>query len=139
MTAEKSIMIDPELDGVNQAHAIIDEFSESEQWPSELEFQMRLMLEELVMNVVSYGLAEENPVIKLSLSSDESEARAVLADNGPEFNPLEAAPDADVETSVEMREVGGLGVHFVKTIADDVRYERTEGMNILTIVKRRTE
>lgn len=139
MTAEKSIMIDPELDGVNQAHAIIDEFSESEQWPSELEFQMRLMLEELVMNVVSYGLAEDNPVIKLSLSSDESEARAVLADNGPEFNPLEAAPDADVETSVEMREVGGLGVHFVKTIADDVRYERTGGMNVLTIVKRRTE
>ncbi len=139
MTAEKSIMIDPELDGVNQAHAIIDEFSESEQWPSELEFQMRLMLEELVMNVVSYGLAEDNPVIKLSLFSDESEARAVLADNGPEFNPLEAAPDADVETSVEMREVGGLGVHFVKTIADDVRYERTGGMNILTIVKRRTE
>lgn len=139
MTAEKSILIDPELDGVNQAHAIIDEFSESEQWPSELEFQMRLMLEELVMNVVSYGLAEENPVIRLSLSSDESEARAVLADNGPEFNPLEAAPDADVETSVEMRQVGGLGVHFVKTIADDVRYERTEGMNILTIVKRRTE
>lgn len=139
MTAEKSILIDPELDGVNQAHAIIDEFSESEQWPSELEFQMRLMLEELVMNVVSYGLAEENPVIRLSLSSDETEARAVLADNGPEFNPLEAAPDADVETSVEMRQVGGLGVHFVKTIADDVRYERTEGMNILTIVKRRTE
>lgn len=139
MTAERSILIDPELDGVNQAHAIIDEFSESEQWPSELEFQMRLMLEELVMNVVSYGLAEENPVIRLSLSSDESEARAVLADNGPEFNPLEAAPDADVETSVEMRQVGGLGVHFVKTIADDVRYERTEGMNILTIVKRRTE
>ena len=139
MTAEKSIMIDPELDGVNQAHAIIDEFSESEQWPSELEFQMRLMLEELVMNVVSYGLAEDNPVIKLSLSSDEAEARAVLADNGPEFNPLEAAPDADVETSVEMREVGGLGVHFVKTIADDVRYERTGGMNVLTIVKRRTE
>lgn len=139
MTAEKSIMIDPELDGVNQAHAIIDEFSESEQWPSELEFQMRLMLEELVMNVVSYGLAEENPVVKLSLSSDESEARAVLADNGPEFNPLEAAPDADVEASVEMRAVGGLGVHFVKTIADDVRYERTGGMNILTIVKRRTE
>ena len=139
MTAEKSILIDPELDGVNQAHAVIDEFSESEQWPSELEFQMRLMLEELVMNVVSYGLAEENPVIRLSLSSDESEARAVLADNGPEFNPLEAAPDADVETSVEMRQVGGLGVHFVKTIADDVRYERTEGMNILTIVKRRTE
>lgn len=139
MTAEKSILIDPELDGVNQAHAIIDEFSESEQWPSELEFQMRLMLEELVMNVVSYGLAEENPVIRLSLSSDETEACAVLADNGPEFNPLEAAPDADVETSVEMRQVGGLGVHFVKTIADDVRYERTEGMNILTIVKRRTE
>ena len=139
MTAEKFIMIDPKLDGVNQAHAVIDEFSESEQWPSELEFQMRLMLEELVMNVVSYGLAEDNPVIKLSLSSDESEARAVLADNGPEFNPLEAAPDADVETSVEMREVGGLGVHFVKTIADDVRYERTGGMNVLTIVKRRTE
>lgn len=138
MAAEQSINIDPAMDGVTQTHAVIDEFSEAQQWPSELEFQMRLMLEELVMNVVSHGLAADDPQISLALQSDEAEARAVLTDNGPAFNPLDDAPSADTETSVEDRSVGGLGVHFVKTIADDVQYERVNDRNVLTIVKHRT-
>ena len=67
MAAEQSIKIDPAMDGVTQTHAVIDEFSEAQQWPSELEFQMRLMLEELVMNVVSHGLAADDPQISLAL------------------------------------------------------------------------
>ena len=56
-------------------------------------------------------------------------------DNGIPFNVLEL-PDPDLTSSIENREVGGLGVHYVKTLSDSVEYEYTEKNNVLQIKKR---
>lgn len=37
--------------------------------------------------------------------------------------------------NAEDRPVGGLGIHLVRNIMDSVSYERTDGKNILTMVK----
>jgi anti-sigma regulatory factor (Ser/Thr protein kinase) len=56
-------------------------------------------------------------------------------DNGIPFNVLDL-PDPDLTSSIENREVGGLGVHYVKTLSDSVEYEYTEKNNVLQIKKR---
>ena len=38
--------------------------------------------------------------------------------------------------SEEDREIGGLGIHLVRQLMDEIRYERVEGKNILTLVKK---
>ena len=38
--------------------------------------------------------------------------------------------------SAEDREIGGLGIHLVRQLMDEIRYERVEGKNILTLVKK---
>ena len=38
--------------------------------------------------------------------------------------------------SAEERRIGGLGIYMVKQSMDDVRYEYTDGQNILSIMKK---
>ena len=55
-----------------------------------------------------------------------------VRDNGPAFDPLSrASPNLDVE--IADRDVGGLGIHLVRELADDCRYARIDDCNVLTI------
>ena len=42
-----------------------------------------------------------------------------MSDDAPEFNPFEHATIA-VDKPLEERKIGGLGIHFVKTVMDSV-------------------
>jgi serine/threonine-protein kinase RsbW len=45
-------------------------------------------------------------------------------------------PEPDLTGSVETREVGGLGVHYIKTLTDTVEYEYVEKQNVLKMKKK---
>ncbi len=60
---------------------------------------------------------------------------AVLTDDGKPFNPLEEAPVAILDGSIEERPIGGLGIHFMRILMDEVAYQRTNGHNQLTLIK----
>ena len=55
--------------------------------------------------------------------------------DGIPFNVLEL-PDPDLTSSIENREVGGLGVHYVKVLTDSVEYEYVEKQNVLKMKKK---
>jgi anti-sigma regulatory factor (Ser/Thr protein kinase) len=59
----------------------------------------------------------------------------VLTDTGKEFDPT-LAPEADITLSADDREIGGLGIFLIRQIMNEVRYERIEGKNVLTLEKR---
>jgi anti-sigma regulatory factor (Ser/Thr protein kinase) len=59
----------------------------------------------------------------------------VLTDTGKEFDPT-MVPDADVTLSAEDRQIGGLGIFLIRQIMNEVKYERIEGKNILTMEKK---
>ena len=52
---------------------------------------------------------------------------------------LHDASIPDLEASVEERKVGGLGIHLVRTMMDQVNYRREQGRNHLTLVARKAE
>jgi serine/threonine-protein kinase RsbW len=43
--------------------------------------------------------------------------------------------DIDTATDPADRELGGLGIHIVKNIMNEVTYQRLEGKNLLTMKK----
>ena len=59
----------------------------------------------------------------------------VLTDTGKEFDPT-AAPEADITLSAEDRPIGGLGIFLIRQIMNEVKYERIEGKNVLTLGKK---
>jgi serine/threonine-protein kinase RsbW len=59
----------------------------------------------------------------------------VVADDGPEFDPLSAA-EPDTTLGVEDRPIGGLGIALVRRLMDEVAYERRDGRNRLRFERR---
>jgi anti-sigma regulatory factor (Ser/Thr protein kinase) len=74
--------------------------------------------------------------LEVTVAGDGGQVRVTIADAGPPFDPGTAqAPDLAAEW--QERAVGGLGLHLVRHLVDDVRYERAAAGNRVTLVKRR--
>ncbi len=58
----------------------------------------------------------------------------MLTDNGRPFNPFGTAPP-DVALSIEQREIGGLGIHLVRQMMDEVSYHRRTDHNVVILAK----
>jgi anti-sigma regulatory factor (Ser/Thr protein kinase) len=115
----------------------IETHGEARGWPMKWIMNANLSLDELITNIVSYGYADtDEHEIRITLTEQEETLVIVLEDDGIAFDPLSQAPDPDLDASVEDRRIGGLGVYFVKSLMDEVSYERRDGWNRITLTQR---
>ena len=138
MSAKLSLTMGFEAADLPRIQSAIGEFSREQDWPPDIEFQVDLVLEELVLNVVNYGSRGGEGEINIELVSDPEAVIIQIIDDGRPFDPLTDAPEPDTESGIEDRAVGGLGIHLVRTMMDDVTYRREENKNHMRLVKRRS-
>ncbi|GMR23355.1 MAG: ATP-binding protein [Acidobacteriota bacterium] len=99
----------------------------------ELALELRLITEEVITNVVKYAEAD---TIRIDFKVSDITIILEVRDDGKAFDPLRTtAPD--LEASVEDRRLGGLGIHLVQALADELSYERRGGWNVLRLTKER--
>jgi serine/threonine-protein kinase RsbW len=92
-----------------------------------------LAIEEMATNILKYGFDDTAAhEILLRLEIHPAELRLLLEDDGHEFNPLKA-PEPDLNRPVEERDPGGLGIHLIRKLAEQMNYERRGGRNRLTV------
>ena len=118
-----------------EAARAFDAFCTAEELPPSVVWRLGVALDEIVGNIVAHG-AEDGAApagLDVWFARQGPTIEITVTDDGPAFNPLLAA-DPDVSGSLASREPGGLGIMLVKSLMDDVRYERTT-RNILTIRK----
>jgi anti-sigma regulatory factor (Ser/Thr protein kinase) len=72
--------------------------------------------------------------IHLSCWREDQKNQIRIEDRGDPFNPL-LVDTPNLNTSLEERSPGGLGIHFLKTLTSSVDYEFKNGKNRLTISK----
>ena len=138
MSAQRSLLIANELDELQKVNAAIEELAEEENWSPDVTFQIGLAVEELGVNIVNYGYEDDKDhEIRIVISSEDEAITIEIEDDGHAFNPLSDAPAPDLDAEVEDRTVGGLGIHLVRTMMDEVHYQRQQNKNRLTLVKRR--
>ena len=96
---------------------------------------MQVALDEVLTNIANYAYtdkAEHEIHIRLQVLSNVLEA--VIEDDGAPFDPL-AIPAPDVSTQLRERRVGGVGIHFVRSLMDEVAYDRAGEHNRLVLRK----
>ena len=125
-----------ELDGITAA---VEALSADEAWSTDLLFRINLVIEELVLNIIDYGYDDNDQEIELSFKSDANSVTIDITDEGRAFDPLNDAPEPDIDSPLEERHVGGLGVYLARTMMDELTYRRENSRNHLTLVKRREE
>ena len=116
--------------------AALDAFCQAEAVPPDVAWRLQVALDEIVANVVTHGAAGGAGPVELDVwfSRDGAMVEVTVCDSGPAFDPL-ARPAPDVSLPLDAREPGGLGIALVRSLMDDVTYERTSG-NRLTLRKR---
>ncbi len=138
MRRKLSLRLPTRLDQLERIYEAVDELGESEEWPPGMVYQVKLVLEELGVNIVTHGHANDpEHEFEVVLDSDSETLTIELRDEGPAFNPLTDSPEPDIESGVEDRPVGGLGIYLVRTMMDELSYRRENDKNVLTIVKRK--
>ena len=107
----------------------LETFGEKFGFSKKLIFEINLALDELFTNIISYGFKDDDEhVIRVTLTPDKDELCLCIEDDGMPFNPIDFETP-DVSCSVEECKIGGLGIHIMKKLMDDVCYERCGDKN----------
>ncbi len=116
----------------------MEELARSEGWGGNVTHAILLSVEELLTNVVNHGgPAAGTAEMEIKVTTGPDDVRVDLWDEGIHFDPFHDAPQADTGSALEEREVGGLGVFIVTTLADETGYRREGNRNHVWLVKRR--
>jgi sigma-B regulation protein RsbU (phosphoserine phosphatase) len=97
--------------------------------------QLRLAVEEAVVNVIDYAYpAGQEGDIEIHIMFDGKTLKTIIIDSGVAFDPT-AKEKADTSLSAQDRQIGGLGILLVRELMDAINYERENGKNVLTLIK----
>lgn len=130
------IRLPVEVREIERLNTLVRRFGELHEVPSRALYAVNLALDELVTNTILYGFDEASDQwLHVRLEVSGSELHGELVDEGRHFNPLEV-PAPNLDASLRDRELGGLGLHLVRSLMDRLDYRREGSKNVLTIVKR---
>ena len=96
---------------------------------------MGLVLEEILTNIIKYSYndgLEHEIVVEIDNEADSLQFR--VEDDGNPFDPTKFY-NPDVEKNFDDRQIGGMGIHLIRSLMDEVKYEFTQGRNILIVKK----
>ena len=94
-------------------------------------YALDLCIVEIVSNIVDHGYRGGPGRIWVELDLSPGAATVAFMDAAPAFNPL-AVPAPAMAASIEDTQIGGFGIHMVRSSATHCRYERRDGRNVFT-------
>jgi serine/threonine-protein kinase RsbW len=136
-TEKKQIRLLNQLGELNRLVATLEQVAEEWEIPPKVSKELNLALEELFTNIVFYAFDDGHDheiVITFSHQSQNS-VQVMIEDDGKEFNLLEKDTSDSVNHPIEDRQIGGLGIHFVKKLVNEIHYERRDGKNIVLLIR----
>ncbi len=99
---------------------------------SNIGYDIDLIVEEVFVNIVNYSNCT---YIKVNVECKDFVLKMEFIDDGIQFNPIESeSPDSP--NTIDEAEIGGLGIHLVKNLTDELNYVYENNENHLTIIKK---
>jgi serine/threonine-protein kinase RsbW len=113
----------------------VERFGAQEHLPPDIVNEINLVLDEALNNIISYGYAAGvRGGISIRICRQPARLLVEIEDEARPFDPL-TAPPPDLTSRLAERRVGGLGIHFIKQLMDEVSYVRTDRGNLLKLTK----
>ena len=132
---DASLSLRNQVEEIGRLAAWIEEQGEVQSVSPALLMSLNLALEEWVVNVISYAYADSaEHQIELRLWRYPDQWRIEVEDDGRPFDPT-ARAEADTTLPIEHRQIGGLGIHFIRKTMNHFSYRRERDHNLVTIVK----
>ncbi len=115
----------------------IERLAGDQGWDDAFRAQLLLVVEELVVNAMSYGGCEPGAGwVEIGFVASHDGLDIQISDNGKAYDPFSSAPEPDLDLDLDDRPIGGLGVHLVKEMTDRHSYQRSGDENRVALFKR---
>ena len=121
------------LENLNQVIEFVEEAADRFELAPKKKFGLLVAVEEAFVNVCHYAYPETEGDVSIACGTDNEAFVVEIADSGAPFDIL-SLPEPDTTSDIMDRQIGGLGVHFIRTLTDQVSYRRANGQNILKMV-----
>lgn len=130
------LSIENKIENLNKLAEFIENFGEEHELSPKNIFELNLILDELITNIISYAYEDDSDhIIELDINKEKDELKIQVIDDGKEFNPLEKE-EVKLDEDLDERKIGGLGIHIVKEKTDEIKYKRESNKNILMLKKK---
>lgn len=97
-------------------------------------FNIQMAVDEACANIIEHAYIDDVGRIHISCFMKDEKVFVVIKDRGKSMDPS-SIKTPDITASLEDRKIGGLGVYFIKTMMDEVKYEFRNGENVLIMTK----
>jgi anti-sigma regulatory factor (Ser/Thr protein kinase) len=131
----RSIILNNKTEELERLMVFIEEIGNAWSLKADKVFELNLILEEYITNLVNYGYHDmENHEIIIGILKEENQLKITVTDDAGPFNILETPDNEEIDKPVDERRIGGLGIHFIRTLADEIVYTSEGGLNKLTFL-----
>lgn len=112
----------------------LDEGFEAFRVDESARFPVRFAVEEIFTNMVKYN-PEGLDDVKIMIAREERQFSVRLVDSEEHpFDPRQSK-QVDLESPIEEREPGGLGLHLTKEFMDKIEYDHQNQTGVVTLIK----
>lgn len=121
------------IENLDEVTGFVEERADSFGLDQKRKFGLMVAIEEAFLNVCHYSYPAGEGEVELACGGEEGCFVVEISDRGVEFNVL-SLPEPDTTSGIMDREIGGLGVFFIRKLTDDLTYRRENDRNILRMV-----
>ncbi len=133
--SKATIVIGNSLAEIAKIADLVEQFGAAHAVPQKAIIDLNICLDEIVSNTISYGYSDDNKhEIAVELLLEGNLLRAEIKDDAAPFDPREAETPAT--PNPKSPKIGGLGLHFVKSLINEIDYRRDGNHNVITLTKK---
>ena len=137
----QDIVVPAKRDQIPIVTEFVEELMSSHGFDPKKTLEVMLAVEEACTNIALYAYdgkdGNQEGLMRIAAGIARGrcpEIELTIEDSGVPFDPTSHAKPIS-EAGAEERPIGGLGIHLIKSYVDELKYERIEGKNVLTIIK----
>jgi anti-sigma regulatory factor (Ser/Thr protein kinase) len=124
-----------EIGALDEIFGFVRGFFSAKEIDRENLFAVDLVVEEIFTNLVKYNQGT-NHDIDIELDKREDRLTIRLIDHDVDRFDVTKAAAAAIDKRLEERPIGGLGIHLVRKLMDDIEYDYVDRRSTITLVKR---
>ena len=121
-------------DSLEKIFEFTELFFKKESIEESVRYPVHFVMEELFTNMVKYNPGKSSDIL-LNVDNVNGGITVSLTDYDVDAFDVTAARQADIESPVDTRRVGGLGLHLIQKMVDTLEYDYTDRQSTITFTK----
>ena|SRR5258706_9691511 len=125
-----------DINALGEVFDFVEQYSSAHAIEATHLFSIKFIIEELFTNMVKYSTSGIQSDISVGLDKHDRQLTIKLIDYDVDEFDITRAEEVDTTKSLQDRKIGGLGIHLVKKMVDEINYDYSNRQSTITLTKK---